>query len=111
MTINFINSYNNSYKDLYNQKLSNKLASTTARLAAELDILRNRDIDLEIKNITTQNKEDEAATLQSDFISQSIKDIIDIRERLGITQAAGSNLPLEELFQTHKNGSLLDTKS
>ncbi len=116
MAINFISNYDNSYKSIYNQQLSNKLASTTARLSEELDILRNRDIDLAVKNLTAttktpQNTEESATSLQSDFISQSIKDILDIRKSLGITEAAGNNIPLEELFQTYKTGEIIDTQS
>ncbi|PCI97339.1 MAG: hypothetical protein COB14_09205 [Alphaproteobacteria bacterium] len=114
MAINLIHNFDSSYKVLFNQRISDKMLQTTQRLARELDILRNRDIDLALGKITGQNnaQDKEKATLntQNEIISQSIQDILDIRERLGIDQPAGDNKPLQELFHINK-GALLDKES
>ena len=114
MAINLIHNFDSSYKVLFNQRISDKMLQTTQRLARELDILRNRDLDLALGEITGQNQAEnkDKATLntQNEIISQSIQDILDIRERLGIEQAAGDNKPLEELFHINK-GALLDKES
>ena len=114
MAINLIHNFDSSYKVLFNQRISDKLLQTTQRLARELDILRNRDIALALGKITGQNqvenKEKASFKTQNEIISQSIKDILDIRERLGIETPAGDNKPLEELFHINK-GALLDQES
>ncbi len=110
MAINLIHNFDSSYKVLFNQRISDKMLQTTQRLARELDILRNRDIDLALGKITGQDKKDATIKTQNEIISQSIQDILDIRERLGIQQAAGDNKPLEELFRINK-GALLDKES
>lgn len=95
-----------SFKSVLNQRAENKLLQTTQRLAAELDILRNRDVGLALEKVTgsSQSPSETVLNTQQDFISKAIKDIIDIRKSLGITQAAGANRPLEELFQIDKGG-------
>lgn len=114
MAINLIHNLDSSYKILFNQRINYKMLQTTQRLARELDILRNRDIDLALGEITRQdnaeNKDKATINTQNDIISQSIQDILDIRERLGIEQPAGDNKPLEELFHINK-GALLDKES
>lgn len=114
MAINLIHNFDSSYKVLFNQRINDKMLQTTQRLARELDILRNRDIDLALGEITGQdnaeNKEKATLNTQSEIISQSIQDILDIRERLGIDQPAGDNKPLQELFHINK-GALLDKES
>ncbi len=98
-----------SFKSVLNQRADDKLLQTTQRLAAELDILRNRDVGLALGKVTgsSQSPSETVLNTQQDFISKAIQDIIDIRESLGITEAAGANRPLEELFQVNK-GSVVD---
>ena len=114
MAINLIHNFDSSYKVLFNQLIHDKMLQTTQRLARELYILRNRDIGLALGEITgknqAENKDKATLNTQNDIISQSIQDILDIRERLGIDQPAGDSKSLEELFHINK-GALLDKES
>lgn len=96
-----------SYKNLLNQRIDEKFARTTRRLALELDILRRRDLDLELSRILSGAPSKTAAPAQEDFIAQSIKKILDIRKRLGIEAPAGAGKPLNELLTAPK-GAILD---
>lgn len=98
-----------SFKSVLNQRADDKLLQTTQRLAAELDILRNRDMSVALGENTGKalSPSETVLNTQQDFISKAIQDIIDIRESLGITEAAGANRPLEELFQIDK-GNVVD---
>ena len=110
LMVSFIQNNDFNYKNALNQQITDNLTRTTQRLALELDILRNRDLNLELAKITAPNQGKIAVTIQSEAISQSIKDILDIRKSLGIEEAAGENKPLEELFKVSK-GTILDEKS
>lgn len=107
MVSNFIQNGPVSYKNLLNQRIEDKFLRTTQRLALELDILRRRDLDLELGRIVSGVQKDTVLPAQADFISQSIKKILDIRKRLGIETPAGGNKPLDELLKTPK-GAFLD---
>lgn len=84
-----------SYKQAFNYSMEDKLIRTSQFLAAQLDILNARDRGL----LADENITENAEAQQQDFIKKAIEDIIDIRERFGITEAAGQNKPLEELFK------------
>ncbi len=115
MISNFSSAGFASYKDILNQRADDKFVRTTQRLAAELDILSRRDLDVELGRIfagdvrpgsgnASQNPAETAKTLQQDYIKQSIEDILEIRRRLGIETPRGANVPLEELFKLEKGG-------
>ena len=115
MISNFSSAGFASYKDILNQRADDNFIRTTQRLAAELDILRRRDLDVELGRIfagdtgsgggdSTQNPAETAKTLQQDYIKQSIEDIQEIRRRLGIETPKGANVPLEDLFGIGKGG-------
>ncbi|MAI62583.1 MAG: hypothetical protein CBB87_08920 [Micavibrio sp. TMED27] len=84
-----------SYKQAFNTQMEDKLLRTSQLLTAQLDILKARDAGLLAGEDITKR----ATSTQQDFIKQAIEDIIDIRANLGITEAAGQNKPLEELFK------------
>lgn len=96
-----------SYKNVLNQRIEDKFTRTTQRLALELDILRRRDLDLELGRIIPGAQKDSAPNVQEDFIARSIKRILDIRKRMGIETPAGGNRPLDELLAAPK-GTFLD---
>lgn len=110
MTASFIQNGPLSYKNLLNQRVEDNFARTTRRLALELDILRRRDLDLELSRILSGAPSKTAAPAQDDFIAQSIKKILDIRKRLGIEAPAGRNTPLDDLLKAPK-GTLFDKTS
>lgn len=111
MPSNFIQSGPLTYKDLLNQRVEDRFYRTTRRLAVELDILRRRDLDLELSRILSGGPAGIAPAKADDFIAQSVRKILDIRKRLGIETAAGQNSPLDDLLKPSKKGALFDKTS
>ena len=111
MVLNFNPAGLASYKDLLNQRSDERFLRITQRLAVELDILRRRDLDVELGRIFSGGQSVTAPSKQDDFIARSIERILDIRKRLGIETPAGQNSPLDDLLKPSPKGSLLDQTS
>ncbi|MGH1375630.1 MAG: hypothetical protein ACRBCK_04695 [Alphaproteobacteria bacterium] len=96
-----------SYKDQQNYIVGVNLARKSSQLTSELAILSNRDRTLDDLIVETSSN-----IVISDFdqlINDSIEEIRNIRDRLGISQPAGDHIKsLEDLLKP-KNGSLINT--
>ncbi len=101
MTLNIFSqmNYSVSHKTLQNQMLGQKLVSKAQQLVENLERINTspmRTLPSPENNLKlAEDKLDE-------LIAGSIKEIIEIRKSLGITEAAGQNKPLDELFKTIK---------
>lgn len=100
--------YGVSYKALDNAFAGQKMLDKAAELVATLENAKSAPQNLEDLNSLFQTNTKKAQDTLDELIQNSIKDIIELRQSLGITEAAGQNKPLDALFETIK-GAVFDT--
>lgn len=91
--------YSVSHKTLQNQMLGQKLVSKAQQLVENLERINTSPTRT---LLSPENNLKLAEDKLDELIAGSIKEIIEIRKSLGITEAAGQNKPLDELFKTIK---------
>ncbi len=104
-------SYGVSFKTLDRVFAGQKLLDTAADLVVTLESVKSvpkniEDLPEKLNELFKTDEQKAQATLD-DLIKNSIKEITEIRKSLSITQAAGQNKPLNELFQSIK-GAVFD---
>ncbi len=95
-----------SFRAQSNYAAGQRLIDKAAELVSALEATENADaFDLDALFKSDNQKAQETL---DDLIKQSIKEITDLRRSFGITEAAGQNKPLDELFSAIK-GSVCDS--
>ena len=100
--------YGVSYKALDNAFAGQKMLDKAAELVATLEHTKSAPQSLKDLNGLFETDAQKAQDTLDELIQNSIEEIIELRKSLGITEAAGQNKPLDELFETIK-GSVFDT--
>ncbi|MGH1455774.1 MAG: hypothetical protein ACRBDI_03245 [Alphaproteobacteria bacterium] len=89
-----------SYRTFQNYSIGQNLVSKATQLVNDLEHI-NTAKKSPLTPIKTDLEKKVEAKLD-ELIAGSIKEIIELRKSLGITQAAGQNKPLDDLFKTIK---------
>jgi hypothetical protein len=97
-----------SYKTLQNYSLGQNVINKAAQLVADLERINTNPAPAISRPPITPDTQKAEDTLD-DFIAGSIKEIIELRQSLGITTPAGENRPLEDLFKGIKGSVFNET--